>query len=161
MPKVVEVIIGGQTMKVSEEVAAQIAALQAENQKLAQVAAARTRKAGFSIATNAKGAMQIYGAFDSWGRYPITVHPDQWAVIKAHSAEIDAYIADNRADLVKMESIIADWKAKNPQRAKTGAARAAAPVMSIAERARQAAAATMRERDEAEITEELHRQAER
>ncbi len=78
-----------------EEMAAQIAQLQHENEQLRAGA-----KKGISLKVSEKGGLSVYGM----GRFPVTLYPEQWESLLDMSEQIRAFIAENRGRLKWKES---------------------------------------------------------
>ena len=73
---------------------AQIAALQAENQKLKEA-----RNAKLSMKVSGKGALSLYGL----GRFPITLYSGQWERVLAMADQIRSFMAENKDKLATKE----------------------------------------------------------
>lgn len=69
-----------------EEMAAMIAALKAENDKLTK---AKTLSGGIKVSE--KGAVSVYGL----GRFPVTLYKEQWAKLATMIPNIQAFIVAN------------------------------------------------------------------
>jgi len=75
-----------------EQLKAEIARFQTENDALKAKAAARQH---FTLKVSPKGAVSIYGL----GRFPVTLYKGQMDTLLAHSDDIKAFIAANVATL--------------------------------------------------------------
>jgi hypothetical protein len=67
---------------------------QAEATKLLGMLVAKKptkRPPGISFSTTDKGCVSVLGLRSHWGFY---FYPNEWEILKAHSAAIDAFIAD-------------------------------------------------------------------
>jgi hypothetical protein len=73
-----------------EDLKAQLAALQAENQLLKQ-----KKNTSISMKVSEKGAVSVYGL----GRFPVTLYQEQWVKLLSLSDEIKSFIDDNRTQL--------------------------------------------------------------
>lgn len=76
----------------SEDLKAEIARLQAENEEL------KTKKAergALSMKVSEKGALSLYGM----GRFPVTLYKEQWLKLLTFSEEIKAFIKENDSKL--------------------------------------------------------------
>lgn len=72
----------------SEDMAAEIARLKAENEALKSKASAR---GALSMKVSEKGALSIYGM----GRFPVTLYKEQWLKLLNIAGEIRKFIDDN------------------------------------------------------------------
>jgi hypothetical protein len=77
-------------METQSEMAAEIARLKAENEKL------KGRKAPFSMKVSEKGGVSVYGL----GRFPVTLYKEQWLTLIEKAPEIESFIKKN-SDLLK------------------------------------------------------------
>jgi hypothetical protein len=73
-----------------EDLKAQLAALQAENERLKQ-----KKNTSISMKVSEKGAVSVYGL----GRFPVTLYQEQWVKLLSLSDEIKSFIDDNRPQL--------------------------------------------------------------
>lgn len=73
-----------------EEMAAQLAALRAENAKLKSV-----KTKGLNIKVSQKGAVSVYGL----GRFPVTLYAAQFRRLLAQAQTIETFIEENKASL--------------------------------------------------------------
>lgn len=76
-----------------EQLQAQIAALQAQNEALR----AALPKPKSSIKVSAKGGISVYGL----GKFPVTLYASQWEALLAKSEDIKQFILDNADSLSK------------------------------------------------------------
>lgn len=74
----------------NEALLAQIAQLQAENDRLKAGKAPKT-----SLKVSAKGGVSLYGL----GRWPVTLYASQWEALLAKADTIKAFIAEHRKEL--------------------------------------------------------------
>ena len=77
------------------ELQAKIAELEAANAALA----AKRRRPAITMKVSEKGALSLYGL----GRFPVTLYRAQWETILTMKEDIEAFIADNEADLAVKE----------------------------------------------------------
>jgi hypothetical protein len=114
------VMIDGKSVKLTkdEEILAYVQKLEAERAS-ALAAASATTLTGFRVSlakysmTNPKTPVSKRGkakgtiAINSMGsRYAITLSFDQWADLKAHQAEIDKFIEENKSQLRPMAELL-------------------------------------------------------
>jgi len=71
----------------NQDLLAQIAALQAENQRLKEACNAK-----LSLKVSEKGALSVYGL----GRFPVSLYRGQWERLLAMGDQIKAFIAQNK-----------------------------------------------------------------
>lgn len=77
-----------------KDLQAQIAALAAENAKLAAKLEAKSA-AKVSLKVTEKGGLSMYGL----GRFPVTLYRSQWERLLAHADEVKAFIEANAGKL--------------------------------------------------------------
>lgn len=78
------------------ELQAQLAAMQAENERLRQE---RAQAGKVSLKVSEKGAVSVYGM----GRFPITLYREQWEKLLAHKGQIETFIRENARMLSSKE----------------------------------------------------------
>jgi len=74
----------------TEDLKAELARLQAENERLKQ----RGNRA-MSLKVSEKGGVSVYGL----GRFPVTLYKEQWAKLLEMADEIRAFIRENESKL--------------------------------------------------------------
>jgi hypothetical protein len=74
-----------------EQMVLAMQALAEENARLK----ANTKTPGLGIKVSTKGAVSVYGL----GRFPITLYSSQWEALIGRAADIQKFIADNKAVL--------------------------------------------------------------
>jgi hypothetical protein len=70
--------------------------LRAENERLKS----KEARATLTMKASDKGGLSVYGL----GRFPVTLHKEQWQKLLSHAADIQAYLAANDAPLKSKES---------------------------------------------------------
>ena len=81
-------------MSEEEDLKAQLAKLQAENEALKA-----KEKKGIRLQVSAKGAVSLYGI----RRFPITFYGDEWDIILGMTEEIRQFIAEHESELKKRD----------------------------------------------------------
>lgn len=79
----------------NEEIQAELERLRAENEALKQ----GKRGGPVSMKVSEKGAVSVYGL----GRFPVTLYQEQWQKLLALSADITAFIEENKSKLKTKE----------------------------------------------------------
>jgi hypothetical protein len=78
-----------------DDIAAQIAALKAENAALKQAAKTANQAEGLRLKVSEKGALSVYGL----ARFPVTLYKSQWLKLFTVVDQIKAFILANDAAL--------------------------------------------------------------
>ena len=81
-------------MSEEEDLKAQLAKLQAENEALKA-----KEKKGIRLQVSAKGAVSLYGI----RRFPITFYGDEWDIILGMTEEIRQFISEHESELKKRD----------------------------------------------------------
>ncbi len=74
---------------------AEIAALKAENARLAASKAKAKGESRLTLKVSAKGAVSVYGL----GRWPVTLYRSQWERLLGIGKDIAQFIVDHKAEL--------------------------------------------------------------
>lgn len=79
-----------------ESMAAELARLRAENEKLKSD---KTKKGQISFKVSPKGGLSVYGM----GRFPVTLYKEQWEKLLERKEDILEFIRDNENELKTKE----------------------------------------------------------
>jgi hypothetical protein len=79
----------------TEDPAAELARLRAENEQLKKAAKPGT----VSFKVSEKGGVSVYGM----GRFPVTLYVEQWETLLSRADDLRAFIDANRGQLKKKE----------------------------------------------------------
>lgn len=87
--------------------------VQALLDKIAQLEAAAVAARGtadFRLAVGGKDGAKYAAVYTCGSRFPLAIHPDQWAIVKANIDAIDAYMTAHGDELATMRGILAAYR---------------------------------------------------